>query len=242
MRSRYNSGYTLIEVLVTTAIVSILSVIGTNYYRGYIAKSRQLEAQTSLTAIYAALTTFYAENRSYTGCLYRIGYVAGTPASRLYWTGFNANPGTCGPGADQSCRQFEFARVHNAPLLFACREDSTPCCRSGACGPPYDPPENCRFACAPNSQNVAAQQCPVVLDAVRLCRDSSCNAGARINQNCPVVTNPGGLCWPGPNPVYQPSRDNFIAGAGGNISTTVNRLDIWTIDQAKNLINVRTGY
>lgn len=60
-----NSGFHLIEILITLAIISILSVTAFPVYSQYIAKERRLEAVAILTNLAIALEEFHLENNSY---------------------------------------------------------------------------------------------------------------------------------------------------------------------------------
>jgi type IV pilus assembly protein PilE len=58
-------GFTLIEVMITVAIVAILSAIAYPSYREYIDRSKRAEAQSMLVEAAQWLERYYAENRTY---------------------------------------------------------------------------------------------------------------------------------------------------------------------------------
>ena len=64
-RLRRQGGFTLIELMITVAIVGILAAVAYPSYREYVAKSRRVEAQALLMQSVQWMERFYAENYSY---------------------------------------------------------------------------------------------------------------------------------------------------------------------------------
>jgi prepilin-type N-terminal cleavage/methylation domain-containing protein len=60
------NGFTLIEMLVTMAVMSIIAVIALPQYSRYVAKSRQPDAQTQLMAIRQAQEIYKLQYGTYT--------------------------------------------------------------------------------------------------------------------------------------------------------------------------------
>ncbi len=58
-------GFTLIELMITVAIVAILSSIAYPSYRDYVARGRRAEAQALLMQSAQWMERFYAENYAY---------------------------------------------------------------------------------------------------------------------------------------------------------------------------------
>ena len=59
------AGYTLIEVMMAVAIISILGAIAIPAYNGYILAGRMVEAKNNIAAIKLAEEEFFLENNSY---------------------------------------------------------------------------------------------------------------------------------------------------------------------------------
>ncbi len=60
-------GLSLIELLVTVALVVILASVAIPSYQQYVNKSGRAEAKGALMDLAAQLERYYADNRSYTG-------------------------------------------------------------------------------------------------------------------------------------------------------------------------------
>jgi type IV pilus assembly protein PilE len=60
-----NSGFTLIELMITVAIVAILAAIALPSYSNYIEKSKMRTAQSDLVAVAAALDNFRQRTLAY---------------------------------------------------------------------------------------------------------------------------------------------------------------------------------
>ncbi len=64
---RAQQGFTLIEVMITVAIVAILSAVAIPAYTDYVTRGRLTEAFTGLGGAQAAAEQFWANNRTYAG-------------------------------------------------------------------------------------------------------------------------------------------------------------------------------
>lgn len=62
-----NRGFTLIEVMITVAIVAILASIALPAYNDYLMRGRLAEAHGELAAMRSKLETFFLDNRTYVG-------------------------------------------------------------------------------------------------------------------------------------------------------------------------------
>lgn len=60
------SGFTLIELMITVAIVAILAAIAYPSYRNYVIRAQVIDATNTLSAMRANMERFYQDNRQYT--------------------------------------------------------------------------------------------------------------------------------------------------------------------------------
>jgi prepilin-type N-terminal cleavage/methylation domain-containing protein len=92
-------GFTLIEIIVTTGIVGVLSSIAVPSYQAYAARARQTEAKLLLGSVYSLEKTYQIEYDSYTTCLSQLGFEH-NPQTKYYYTiGFASGGMTCGDGS-----------------------------------------------------------------------------------------------------------------------------------------------
>jgi type IV pilus assembly protein PilE len=81
MTSPRQSGFTLIELMITVAVVAILASIAIPSYSDYVTRSRRNDARLSLAQSAQWMERFRAENRgSYTGATLQPGMTV-SPAS-----------------------------------------------------------------------------------------------------------------------------------------------------------------
>ena len=73
-------GFTLVELMISVAIVVILATIGRAAFTQMAGKSKQAEAKTQLAAVYAGQKSFYAQWEQYYADFRDIGY---TPEGQL---------------------------------------------------------------------------------------------------------------------------------------------------------------
>jgi type IV pilus assembly protein PilE len=64
-RSRRANGFTLIEVMVTVAIIGILTTVAYPSYRDYLTRGQLVEATNGLSQMRAQMERHYLDNRTY---------------------------------------------------------------------------------------------------------------------------------------------------------------------------------
>lgn len=76
----FQQGFTLIEVMITVAIVAILASVALPAYNDYLLRGRLAEAHGELVAMRARLETYFLDNRTYVGAC-AAGTVAPLPTT-----------------------------------------------------------------------------------------------------------------------------------------------------------------
>ena len=119
-RQRANGqGFTLIEVMIVTALIAIVTTVSVVSYRQYVLRANRTDASALLLRIAAAQERFYLENNAYTNALDATGLNTGTLSERGFYEAsieLDANPAlgytaTVEPVAgesqdrDQDCRE-----------------------------------------------------------------------------------------------------------------------------------------
>ncbi|HJV82084.1 type IV pilin protein, partial [Noviherbaspirillum sp.] len=79
-RSASGTGFTLIELMVTVAIIAILAAIAVPSYHNYVTTGKIPQATNNLASMRVKLEQFYQDNRTYVGAC-AAGTVAPLPTS-----------------------------------------------------------------------------------------------------------------------------------------------------------------
>ena len=65
MKAAKMNGFTLIELMVTVAILAVIAAIAIPAYTGYVATARNVEAMDNLSAIQIAEEEYFLQNNAY---------------------------------------------------------------------------------------------------------------------------------------------------------------------------------
>ena len=65
MKAAKMNGFTLIELMVTVAILAVIAAIAVPAYTGYVATARNVEAMDNLSAIQIAEEEYFLQNNAY---------------------------------------------------------------------------------------------------------------------------------------------------------------------------------
>ena len=67
MKRSSTRGFTLIEMMITVAVIALLSAVALPSYKDYVLRGRLVAATNALSAGRAAMEQFYQDNRTYVG-------------------------------------------------------------------------------------------------------------------------------------------------------------------------------
>lgn len=97
MINNKQQGFTLIELMMTVAILGILSAIAIPSYMSYVTKSKRTEAKTELLRVAQLQESHYVQNLSYAKTLTGLGFAAATlnTETGLYSIASSATPVAC---------------------------------------------------------------------------------------------------------------------------------------------------
>ncbi|UVE18493.1 prepilin-type N-terminal cleavage/methylation domain-containing protein [Pseudomonas sp. LS44] len=77
-------GFTLIEMMITVAIIGILAAIAYPSYQEYVLRGNRTEGQALLNDAAARQERYYAQNNTYADTTAKLGYSSANSANTLY--------------------------------------------------------------------------------------------------------------------------------------------------------------
>lgn len=104
-------GFTLIEVMITVAIIAILAAVALPQYRDYITRSRLADASTGLATMRAQMERYYQDNRTYAN----VGTTFVSPCKNSNVEGRTFGNFVIGCTGDLDATQFKLEAVGNGP-------------------------------------------------------------------------------------------------------------------------------
>lgn len=136
-RPTRQTGYSLMELLVTVALVTVVTSIALPSYRNHVTRSHRGDAMTALLKIANAQEKFYLQNNTYTTSLNDLD-IAGTdngyyslsiPNADVNVFSATATPAAGGPQADDDqCAQFAIDSTGTRSATNSGGGDSTQAC------------------------------------------------------------------------------------------------------------------
>lgn len=80
-KGKHQSGFTLIEILIAVAIISIITAIAVPSYTNYITKANRTDAMNFLSEVAGEQQRFFSENNAYASKMSDLGYGTADTAS-----------------------------------------------------------------------------------------------------------------------------------------------------------------
>jgi type IV pilus assembly protein PilE len=94
---RSAAGFTLIELMIVVAVISILAAVAYPSYQESVRKSKRTEARALLVDAAARQERYYADNNTYTATVTSggLGYSSATSATGIYSLSIVVTPASC---------------------------------------------------------------------------------------------------------------------------------------------------
>jgi len=97
--ARRQSGFTLIELMITVAIIGILAAVAFPSYTSYIRKGKRATAQTALMDLASKQQTYLLDRRAYTDVQATLGFTSPSEISSDYTFDFQSFDAAANPPA-----------------------------------------------------------------------------------------------------------------------------------------------
>ena len=120
MTYRYTQrGFTLIEMMITVAIIGILAAIAYPSYTAHVQKSKRSDAMVSLQDMAQRQESYFLRNYSYASTLTQLNYPS-TSGQGLYSLSLTATPAGCAGTQASACSAFSIsaAAVSSKPQAY----------------------------------------------------------------------------------------------------------------------------
>jgi type IV pilus assembly protein PilA len=102
-RTRYQIGFTLIELMIVLAIIGILASLAISSFLSYNAKAKQAEAKINLGAIGVSAQAYFTEHDTYITSFSSLGWKPNLVTRYCYWYNGESQEGTPEPGVPDPC-------------------------------------------------------------------------------------------------------------------------------------------
>lgn len=108
-QERPSTGFSLIELMITLAIVAIIATVAYPTYLNQVRKARRVEGKSLLLEVQGKQERFFTENNSYALNLSALGYGANNVVTEDGWYSVSSAPTGCAAGPAMPCSGFTLA-------------------------------------------------------------------------------------------------------------------------------------